>query len=432
MCMLWVRNRSVLICVVLMDRDLSRSRAILISNSAFTDTGIADLPAASGCAAAMEAMLTSDLCDWPADRVETLTDIAVPSDLARRLVELTEGIQDVLLLYYVGHGMRAPNGQLALALRDTSSSRALLRHTAITYKDVADILRGCPAVTKLVILDCCHAELGNWESDQFQSGDVDAEPVDGLYCIWASKEWEKARSPLSGGLTYFTDAFIEVVRTGIPGRPAQLHIDQIFVELRARMLRAGLPEPAQSSIRDARHWPFARNAAPLGDVREQPVNPPGSRLFFDATPAPARLGPEQPGIGTHNRGWHMAAFLLPIAGSSAFVLPLLLFKRDWAVRMNIILSIEVCLGATPGVICGFLGSHYNHSNSMASALFWIAAVVLCAPFAAIILYCIGQVWRYRQPEVPWFTRSARRITAILWPMREGAVASSRIHGKPTA
>ena len=210
----------------------------------------------------MEALLTSDLCGWPFGQVETLQDMAAPPDLARKLVELTEGVQDVLLLYYVGHGMHIPNGQLALALRDTSSNRTLLRHTAMVYKDIVDILRGCPATTKLVILDCCLAELGNRASDQFQSADIDAEPVDGLYCIWASKEWEKARSPISGGLTYFTDAFVNVVRTGIPRKPPQLTIDQIFTELRARLLRANLPEPAQSGIRDAHHWPFARNAAP--------------------------------------------------------------------------------------------------------------------------------------------------------------------------
>src|ERR1700733_13753675 len=114
------RGCSAPVCVVPMDRDMSRSRAILISNAVFTDAMIEDLPAAAGCAPAMQALLTSELCGWPADRVEMLENVAAPSGGARRLIELTKGIQDVLLLYYVGHGMRIPNGQLALALRDTS------------------------------------------------------------------------------------------------------------------------------------------------------------------------------------------------------------------------------------------------------------------------------------------------------------------------
>jgi hypothetical protein len=253
---------SVPVCVVQMDRDLSRSRAILISNAVFTDKMIADLPAAAGCAPAMKALLTSEWCGWPAGRVEILENVAAPPGLVRSLVELTKGIQDVLLLYYVGHGLRTSQGQLALTLRETSTDPELVRHTAIAYKDVAEILRGCPATTKLVILDCCHAELGNKELDQLQSVDIDAEPVDGLYCIWASKEWEVAKSPTSGGLTYFTDAFVKVVRAGIPGRSSQLTIGQIFVELRARLLKARRPEPAQSGNNHARLWPFALNAAP--------------------------------------------------------------------------------------------------------------------------------------------------------------------------
>ena len=210
----------------------------------------------------MKALLTSDLCGWPPERVKSLRDMSAPHELARSLVELVKDAEDVLLLYYAGHGMRTATGQLALALGDSSADRELLPHTAILYEAIARILRSCPAATKLVILDCCHAELGNKDNFQTQSADIDSEPVDGLYFIGASKQWEKARSPLDGGLPYFTDAFIQVVRTGIPGKPPQLTIDQIFTELRARMLRANLPEPAQSGIRDAHHWPFARNAAP--------------------------------------------------------------------------------------------------------------------------------------------------------------------------
>ena len=123
-----------------MDRDLSRSRAILISNAVFEDEIIKDLPAVAGCASAMKALLTSELCRWPADRVEILENEAAPSVLARRLVELAKGIQDVVLFYYVGHGLRTSNGQLVLALGDTSFDPELLPHTATAFKDVVGIL----------------------------------------------------------------------------------------------------------------------------------------------------------------------------------------------------------------------------------------------------------------------------------------------------
>jgi hypothetical protein len=245
-----------------MDRDLSRSRAILISNAAFRDPKLPDLPAAAGSTFAMKTLLTGELCGWPADRVESLREVGAPSELATRLVDLVEGIDDVLLLYYVGHGMRTSKGQLALALAGSNAKPDLVSHTAILYESIAEILRGCPAATKLVILDCCFAELGTKANYQTQSIDMDdAESVEGLYFIGASKKHQKARSPLGDGLPYFTQAFIDVVTAGIPGRPALLTIDQIFVHVRARLQRANLPEPVQSGIRDAHQWPFSRNAA---------------------------------------------------------------------------------------------------------------------------------------------------------------------------
>src|SRR6266702_3337450 len=144
-----------------MDRDLSRSRAVLIGNSTFVDPRIPDLPAAASCVNAMFELLTGDL-------------------------------------------------------------------------------RGCSAATKLVILDCCHAELGNRANYQFQSAIdlAEAYPVDGLYFIGASKTLEGAKFPIGGRLTYFTEAFLDVVRTGIPAKPPWLRMDQIFIELRGRLLRA--------------------------------------------------------------------------------------------------------------------------------------------------------------------------------------------------
>lgn len=191
-------------------------------------------------------------------------------ELASRVVDAVRDAEDVLLVYYVGHGLRTSEGQLALTLRETDPHPELLAHTGMLYENLAKILRGCRAATKLVILDCCHAELGNKAHYVFQSADLaDAYPVDGLYFIGASAKDKKAKAPLGGTLTYFTDAFITVVNQGIPRYPATLRLDQIFLELRARLVRANLPEPVESGTRGARQFPFARNAAPP-DTHQDP------------------------------------------------------------------------------------------------------------------------------------------------------------------
>ena len=105
--------------------------------------------------------------------------------------------------------------------------------------------------------------------------------MDGLYFIGASKRREKAGFPLHGDLTYFTEAFIETVRSGVPGNPPapDITLAQIFVAARARLAASGLPEPADSGIRDARQYPFAVNAVlsrPAAVKPEDPDAQPGS------------------------------------------------------------------------------------------------------------------------------------------------------------
>jgi Caspase domain len=245
-----------------MPGDRSASRAILIGNGTFSDpAGLPPLPAV-GCVTAMAGLLASDLCGWSQDRIDVITDAETPSALALRVLQSVRDADGTLLVYYAGHGMRTRDGELALALRGTVADPEALPHTAMLYENLAGILRGCRAATKLVILDCCHAELGNKANYQFQSADLtEAYPVDGLYFIGASRTHQKAKFPLSGDLTYFTEAFIDVVRGGIQGLPPELRLDQIFLEVRSRLVTEGLPEPVDSGTRGARQYPFALNAA---------------------------------------------------------------------------------------------------------------------------------------------------------------------------
>ena len=245
-----------------MGHNLSSSRAILIGNGTFADKDkIPPLPAAA-CVAAMSELLTSELCGWPQDRIEPILDAAAPSALALRILQAVRDVDGVLLVFYVGHGIRTREGQLALALRDTVTDPEALPHTAMLYENLAGLLRACRAATKLVILDCCHAELGNKANYQFQSADLaESYPVDGLYFIGASRTHQKAKFSPARGLTYFTEAFIDTVRNGIRGQPSELRLDQIFLELRAQLVAGGLPEPVDSGIRGARQYPFALNAA---------------------------------------------------------------------------------------------------------------------------------------------------------------------------
>jgi hypothetical protein len=153
-----------------------------------------------------------------------------------------------------------------------------LPYTSLLYEHLVGIIQDCPAATKLIILDCCHAELAGRATSLPRSGGSrpDLGPANGGYFIGASAHDSKARAPLDGGVTYFTRAFVNVVGSGLPDQPRELPIEQIFRALREQLRDAGLPEPVQSKIRDAGDYLFARNAAPsLGNVW-----PPGTERRF--------------------------------------------------------------------------------------------------------------------------------------------------------
>ena len=62
---------------------------------------------------------------------------------------------DLLLLYFTGHGMVDANGRLFLCLRNTQ--KELLRATAVPARLVSDEMDTCKSQRQVLILDCCHA-----------------------------------------------------------------------------------------------------------------------------------------------------------------------------------------------------------------------------------------------------------------------------------
>jgi Caspase domain len=144
----------------------------------------------------------------------------------------------------------------------------------------------------------------------------------------------------------------------------------------------------------------------------------GTSSPTDGTPLiQAGLEVGQYEVGTRNQGWHLAAFLLPLSLAGAFALPLLMLKRDRSVRINAILSLEICLVAVPGIICFALADQFAHGNfnsaPPASTALLIAAGLLCAPSIVTIIYCLIQVGEHRQPEIPLLTRGASRLASAI-------------------
>jgi glycine betaine/choline ABC-type transport system substrate-binding protein len=270
--------------------DYARSRAILIGASAYQDKGFLPLPAAANSLKGLQEILVDQqLCGWPADRVTVLPD---PADVRRLVTSLRRWARDtdeVFLLYFVGHGVIAPRGELCLAVADTEFADPDI--TGIEYERVRSALLDSPARIKVVILDCCYS--GRAIQALSHPGDIaDITDVRGVYTITASDQAAHVapHAQQAGACTSFTGELLDLIRTGIPGGPDTLTLNMIYSHLRTRLRSCRLPAPNQRGTDTAGEFGFTRNAALLPqpiDRFPRPQKPPAARPAWHGRAAAA-------------------------------------------------------------------------------------------------------------------------------------------------
>lgn len=241
--------------------DYSRSRAVLIGTSVYSDPQFPPLPAVANSLRGMLEVLTDPgLCAWPTERTTVLKD---PSDV-RRLVQTLRRLAgestDVLLVYFAGHGTITRRGQLCMILTDTEYTDADI--TGLEFERVREVLLDSPARTKIVILDCCYSG----RAIEVLSGPAaiaDSTDIRGAYTLTASDHTAHvvALDQQAGASTSFTGELLDLVRTGIVDGPAKLTLSDVYVHLRHRLQARGLPAPNQRGTDTVGRYAFARNVA---------------------------------------------------------------------------------------------------------------------------------------------------------------------------
>jgi glycine betaine/choline ABC-type transport system substrate-binding protein len=249
--------------------DFDRSRAVLIGSASYRDAAFLPLPAAANSLEGLrEILLDAQLCCWPAGRVIARQN---PTDSRRLVADLrrwARATEDVLLVYYVGHGTISPEGELCLALSDTEFNDPDI--TGIEYRHVRSALMDSPARIKVVILDCCYS--GRAIQALSGPGDIaDITDIRGAYTITAS-DYAAHVPPLpqqTQACTSFTGELLDLIRHGIPGGPDTLTLSMIYSHLRARLHSCRLPAPNQRGTDTAGEFGFTRNAALLNQPIER-------------------------------------------------------------------------------------------------------------------------------------------------------------------
>jgi len=129
--------------------------ALIIGNNKYDDSKLAQLKTPAADSQAL-AKILDDKTIGSFDEVTPLinqTDTRVRRAISTFLTNKKP--DDLILLYFSGHGVLDDRGRLYLALRDTQVN--LLKATSIPSSFVADEMDSCRSKRQILILDCCHS-----------------------------------------------------------------------------------------------------------------------------------------------------------------------------------------------------------------------------------------------------------------------------------
>jgi DivIVA domain-containing protein len=130
------------------------SLALLIATDLYEDATFRQLRAPSADVAALQAVLADPAIGrYEVSLLSNAASHQVNQAIERFFSEAT--LDDLVLLYFSGHGFKDDAGRLYMITND--SRRQLLASTAVSAQFVREQLDRCRSRRKVVILDCCYA-----------------------------------------------------------------------------------------------------------------------------------------------------------------------------------------------------------------------------------------------------------------------------------
>ncbi|WP_081913118.1 DivIVA domain-containing protein [Glycomyces sp. NRRL B-16210] len=211
--------------------------------------------------------------------------------------------EDLLLVYYSGHGLVDTDGELHLA-QPQSARPPLLPWSAIPFARLYETIRRARASIKVVILDCCYSgrAIGGMSDEEDILGKIQ---ITGSFTLTSSPANSVSLAPEGARYTAFTGALLEVLENGSPGAGEFLALHDIYRELLRISRDRSLPQPQLCVTHTAEHLSLARNrhrpeqvkpTPPVTNVgRSEPEPSPWhrSKARSDWPPAEPILTPEE-------------------------------------------------------------------------------------------------------------------------------------------
>lgn len=229
--------------------DPTRSRAILIGVSNYRDKRLPDqLQVRSNVFDLHGALTDPDYGIISPDHCSTFLNPTDPAYVGAGLNMAAEAAEDLLLLYYSGHGLIATRRhELFLSMAKTELDS--IPSSAIPFELVRDVFLTSHARNRVVILDCCFSGRAIGETLSSSSDDSVAlhqVPVSGAYTITATSGNAVAKSGDGRRNTVFTGSLLSVMNYGILGEEPLLSFGRVYRELARLAKEQGEPAPQSS------------------------------------------------------------------------------------------------------------------------------------------------------------------------------------------
>lgn len=224
--------------------DRHRSRVVLIGASQYSDPKLPDLPAVHRTITDLAELFTDQYYGLvPEEHCTVLLDEGDLRTVGQRLRMAVDEAEDLLLVYYAGHGLvSGRRHDLYLALPDSEWSGP--EFNSLDYDKLRNAVLDSPAKNKLVILDCCFS--GRAVTDSLAGGDA-AElgqlDVAGTYVLTSAQRDQVALALPGEDHTAFSGRFMRLLREGVVGGPELLTVEDLYKRLRTLMEAEGLSVP---------------------------------------------------------------------------------------------------------------------------------------------------------------------------------------------
>ena len=246
--------------------------ALIIGNSCYEDAGLSRLAAPDVDVRALAAVLRDPQVGQFNEVVELRNE---PSFVVRKTIAkffAQRKRDDLLLLYFSGHGVRDEQGHLYLALKDTE--RSLLTGTAIEAAFITAQMDRSHSKRQVLMLDCCHSGAFSHGAKAALGASVGTAAAFegtgyGRVVLTATDStqfaWEGDRVIGETENSLFTHFLIQGLKTGEADRDADgtITIDELYDYVYERVVTATPKQtPGRSVYRGQGEIVIAQNARP--------------------------------------------------------------------------------------------------------------------------------------------------------------------------